>query len=379
MGLNSMVEYPTMGTFTLEDLVTKDQLNEEGVLGKQSPDAPEAVIETDATATGPQTTTLSQTEIEALPSWDSKIRILKENSDKVVDMIDVQKDIELGGKMRQDLSDNIEATFESFYDEHNSRSRYTSFDSKVNYARASNFMTGKIKTSLEALITQFEEINTNSQADMVKAMADGRDFCIYELRDRINSAVEKVQAVCDQLCSGPVILPFEGDQFIDLTSANLLEVDMDQLRNGVPVTDEFRRSFAEMKSIWTNYPFLREFMGTLMATYRETHGNVEIPNIYDGFFLACILTAFGNHASEAMYDKFVVETDEKVEKIQTMQADLAEQIRSEPQAAANIVSTQAGPLVEMANEAAANEGEARKLGDFIEHCACVAVGLSSLR
>lgn len=379
MGLNDMVEYPTVGTFTLEDLVTKDQLNDEGVLGKTSPDAPEAVITVDTTQPGPQDTTLSQTEINEIPSWDSKIRIVKENSDKIVDMVDVQKDIELGGKMSQDRSDNIEATFESFYGPDFGRNRFTSFDSKVNYDRAQSFMTGKIKASMEALITQFEEVNTNGASEMAKAMMNGRDFCIYELRDRINSAVQKVHAVCEVLCAGPIILPFEGDQFLDMTQVNLMEVDMDKLRYGVPVTDEFRKAFASMKQVWGDNAFLREFIGSLMATYKDTHGNVEVPSIYDGFYLACILTAFGDFASEAMYNKFVVEVDEKVENIREMQTDLADQIRTAPDQAATIISTSGGALAELATEAAANEGQARILGDFIDHCACVAVGLSSLR
>lgn len=379
MGLNSMVETPMMGTFTLEDLLTKDQLNEEGVLGQQSPNAPEAVITSDMTSPGPHDTNLSQTEIDAIPSWDVKIRLMKEGADKIVDMQDVQKDIELGGTMSQDRTDNIEATFESFYGSVAPRNRFTAFDSKVNYDKASAFMARKIKASMESLITQFEEVNTNAAGEMATAMAKARDFCVFELRDRINAAVQKVHAVCDQLCAGSIILPFEGDQFIDMTKANFLEVDIDKLRHGVPVTEEFRRSFSAMKQVWMENMFLREFMGCLMATYKDTRGDVEVPSIFDGFFLACILTALGDHTSEAMYDKFVCEVDESVENIKTMQDDLVQQIKAAPDSIATVISTNAGVLVEMATKAAANEGEARILGDFIEHCATVAVGLSSLR
>lgn len=379
MGLNSYVETPTLGTFTLEDLVTTDQLNSAGVLGLEQPNAPTAIIETDMRSAGPHDTSLSEKELEAIPTWDNKIRILKEHADKIVDMKDIQKDIENTGTINQDRTDVIEATFESFYTNINSRNKYTNFDSITNLSYTKTFMDRKIRVSMEALMTEYEDIDTNAASEMAKDLLENREFCIHELRDTINKGIEDIQAVCRQLCQGPVILPFQDDQFIDMTCVDLSEVDIDKLKSGVPVTQEFIEAFGRMSAIWKSNTFLRNFVEGLMTLYKETHPDCQTPDIYSGLYLATILTAFGEWTSDKMYDEYVTSTDTKAEKIQELQADLSNELKQGSVDAAYVISQKGGELMKLATEAAEAKGQSRELGEFIKTCSIVAVGLSALR
>lgn len=379
MSINDYVETPMLGTFTLEDLTTVDPINAEGVLGNNKPGAPDAVIQTDMETPGPHDTTLSQSEIDEIPSWDVKIRILKENADKVVDMRDVQKDIEGVGRMDQSRSDVIEATFESFYSDRNSRKTYTTFESLTNLSFARAFMDKKIKTSLEALLTQFEEVNTNLPSEMAEDLLKARDFCIYELRDTINECVTNVSAVAERLCEGPIVLPFENDQFIDMTCANLVEVDITKLKQGVPVTEEFVKAYGCMVDLWKNDSMLRQFMEGLLYAYKDVCPEAVIPSVYDGLFLGTIVAAFGNFASEKMYDQYVTKADERGEQLNAAQKDLIDSVKAGSENVDSIISVKAGELSKLATAAVEEKGAARQLGQFMKVASTVAVGLSALR
>ena len=392
MSLNDhLSETPVGGTFTLEDLgldtglgpeikkpfVTQDETHD-GVLGVEKTGAPSAIIESDMQTPGPHDTTLSQSEIEAIPSWNTKIRILKENGDKLVDMIDVQKDIENHDAVSQTQTDVIEATFESFYSPANSKKMYTTFESRTNLAYAKNFMSNRIKASMEALLTEFEEVKTTGMAQMSKDMVAARDYCLTEMRDTINEAIGKIASIKDRLLQGPVILPFQDNQFIDMLSCDWSQIDLDQLKHGVPLTDDFRKDFSMMKNIWEKDEKLKTFMTGLHELYKSEHPDCQTPNNYEGLFAATVVCAFGDFTNDYLYDSFVKAVDVKTEIIQDQISSIASEIETDP-AKVSLISDRTTDIVDMAEDLAGYQTHIKNMAQFAKAASCVLVNLISLR
>jgi hypothetical protein len=392
MSLNAhLSDTPTGGTFTLEDLgldtglgpsvkqplITRDQMHK-GVLGIETEDSPVAIIESDMATPGPHNTTLSQDEIEAIPTWNNKIRIIKENGDKLVDMIDIQKDIENHDSVSQTKTDVIEATFESFYSSGNSKKMYTTFESRTNLAYTKKFMADKIKATTEALITEFEDLKTNGMAQMSKDMLAARDYCLTEMRDTINQAVGKIASIKDRLLQGPVILPFQDNQFIDMLSQDWMTIDLDQMLHGVPVSDDFRRDFNMVKNIWEKDAKLKSFMTGLHDLYKSNNPGCETPNNFEGLYAATILCAFGDFTNDYLYDTFVKAVDVKTEIVQSRINEIASEIESD-QSKVSLISNRTTDIVDMAQDLADHQTHIKNMADFAKAASCVLVNLISLR
>lgn len=392
MSLNAhLSETPTIEGFTLESLgldtglgpnadaklITKDQVHD-GVLGIEKQGAPTAVIDSDMSTPGPHDTSLSQTEIEAIPTWNNKIRIIKENGDKLVDMIDIQKDIENHDSVSQHKTDVIEATFESFYSPSNSKKMYTTFESKTNYNYTMNFMKSKIQATAEALLTEFEEFKTSGMAQMTKDVVAARDYCLTDMRDSINEAVGKIASIKERLLAGPVILPFADNQFIDMLSCNWLDIDLDQLKQGVPVTDDFRKDFGMVKGIWQKDAKLKEFMTGLHELYRSNNPDTQTPNNFEGLYAATILCAFGDFANDYLYDQFIQSLDNNSKMIEEKIHTLSNEIQGDP-AKVSLISNNATDIVELSEDLASKQTHMQNMANFAKAASCVLVNLISLR
>lgn len=380
MSLNDHLEPTQFGVFTLEDLglATTDQVKDD-VLSVAPDNAPVAVITTDIATPGPHPTSMNQSEIEEMPNWASKIRILKENATKIVDMRDVQKDIENGARISQGGGDVIEATFESFYSHTNPRVTYTPFESKTNLAYASSFMTGKIKASMEALITEFRSVVTDSEDEVTKDLLKTREYCVHELRDEINRAVTDIEAACAKLCLGPVILPFDNGEFMDMTKINFIDVNLETVKTGVPISDEFRKAYRDMVDLWKGSNKLRTFVAGLLDIYKAENANSVLPTVYDGLYCATILTAFGKWTSDSVYDGYVSELDNSQVELNERRELLKTEVETNPENADVVISTSGARLATLAEEMSGMEAEAKNLGDFIKACSVVVTNLSKLR
>lgn len=392
MSLNDYLEPTSYPTFTLEDLgldnskdtVRKgdesiiDPLNLNGVLGEQKANAPTAVIETDMSTPGPHNTNLSQDEISEIPTWDSKIKIIKEHADKIVDMRAVQQDIEGSGAIDRVHSDIVEATFEGLYSPQNLRGMYTTFESRTNYDMTRSFMAKKIALSVEALMTEYAYVNTDGASEQAEAILKSRDFCSMELRDILKEAVSHIQAVTDILAQGPIILPTKDGQFIDMTNVDYSQLDIDNIKTSVPFTDAFYDHFKKMSCIWKETADLREFVDICMQGHIALHPDTQVPKSSDGLFLATILTAFGEWSADVLYDRFVVATDDNADELAQIQTDLRESI-SAGDDAATVIGQRGGQWVTIATKLAETQGNAVKIGEFVKVAANVAVGMASLR
>lgn len=385
MSLNQHLEYPALGTFTLEDLGlsqsqeihTKDPINDEGVLGEQKVNQPDAVIDVNLDP-AKQEHTMAQSEIEAIPSWDSKIRLISDHASKIVDMSKIQQDIEGSGKLNQHHTDVIEATFEGFYSDANRRVMYTSFESRTGLSSAQDFMAKRLKASLEALSVEYADVNTNTQSEMAQDLLKSREFCIYDLRDMINEASANISAVRDRLCAGPIILPLGDDTFVDMTNVDMSQLDAASIRGNVPLSQEFLDSYAKMVEIWKKSPKIREWLDYCMSHYKGANPESITPDVNSGLYLATIVPTFGEWASETMYEQYVVTTDQNAKSVVDLLKDLDVSIKSgDPQAEA--ITKRGSSLSTLATKVAGAMGDAQELGEFAQAAAKVTVGLASLR
>lgn len=383
---------PSYPTFTLEDLglsvpqgnlpqgdkgVT-DSVNLHGVLGDQKPNAPTAVIETDTTTPGPHNTNLSQDEINQLPTWDSKIKILKEHADKIVDMREVQKDVEGTGAIDRLHSDIVEATFESFYSPSNLRGMFTSFESQTNYNQTKAFMAKKIAVSLEALMVEYTDIATNGASEQAKSILKSRDFCVFGLRDIFNEAISHIAAVTDILSQGPIILPMKDGSFIDMTNVDYSTLNIDDIKDSVPFTDEFYLNFKKMVCVWKEVPELRQFVDVCVQGHCAVYPGSQVPQSSDGLFLATLITGFGQWSIDFLYGHFVETADQHVEDLTEIQSELREAIAGGSDAA-SVIGQRGGQWASLATKLAENQGVAVKVGEFVKAAANVVVGMASLR
>lgn len=379
MSLNSYVETPHNTGFTLESLglATKDHLNSAGVLGEQTPVAPSAVINVDTTQTDNPVTSMNDGEIEQMPSWDAKVNIMKEHSNKLVDMKDIQKDIEDSGTMSDTKADVIHATFENYFTGTNPRSSYTPFNSKTNINYAKNFMSRRIRETTEALITEFREVNTNAIAELTKAIAETKDYCNEELRNDLADAVNKITAVRDSICAGPIMLPFNGDKFVDMTEANLTQIDIDDLKHGVPVTNEFRLAFHRMLHLWKSNTPVREIVRAMVDSNcaEDEHSSIgmEYLDIHD------LITAFQDEASQSAYNGML----DVVDGLSTQAIEDADSIPETPVTLPpehiNIISNQAKDVLAIVDNNMVVRKNAMEFAEFAKSAAIVVVGLASLK
>lgn len=385
MSLNEHVTMtPTQGYFTLEDmgLTSNGPINniepvKDGVLSVQDADADKAVIQTDATGASGSTTTMTDSEIKKIPTWNTQIQVLSETSNKLVDMVDVQKDIEGAGVISQDRSDVIEATFESFYNDSNLRPMYTPFESKTNLGHAKDFMAKRVSATLENLLVQFNEIKTDGMTQMLKDMADLKEYCITEFRDELNDAINKITAITPRLLESSVILPFKSGEFIDMTCADLSKIDLDDIQPGVPLTEDFRRSFGMMVSIWNKDEHIKSTLSCLHQKYLQKNPGCQTPNNYEGLFVASIVCAFGNFTNDVMYGQFVDEATEKSFVLRGQIEDLDEELDSQDTPVLMIAS-KAAEMASTAQELATYQAKAKNIAQFASASAVVLANLVSL-
>jgi hypothetical protein len=239
-------------------------------------------------------------------------------------------------------------------------------------------MADKIKATTEALITEFEDLKTNGMAQMSKDMLAARDYCLTEMRDTINQAVGKIASIKDRLLQGPVILPFQDNQFIDMLSQDWMTIDLDQMLHGVPVSDDFRRDFNMVKNIWEKDAKLKSFMTGLHDLYKSNNPGCETPNNFEGLYAATILCAFGDFTNDYLYDTFVKAVDVKTEIVQSRINEIASEIESD-QSKVSLISNRATDIVDMAQDLADHQTHIKNMADFAKAASCVLVNLISLR
>lgn len=384
MSLNQhLQETPTEGTFTLENLgldtgsnpVVKDKINAEGVLGDQQPTAPTAVIQSDMRTPGPHDTSMSSDDIKNIPDWNTKICILTDTADKLVDMTAVQKDIEGTGTMDAQRSHVVEATFESFYTQDMPKNGYTQVGTKVGYAYTSQFMRDKIRLTTEALVTQFRELDTEIQANIAVMAQEGKDYCSDELRDTLNQAVDKVVAISEIVKKGPVILPMQGDTFEDVLSMDLSMLDLSKIKPVVPLSDEFRSAMDTIHTVW-NDPLFKGDLMYLNSCFPPV--SEDDPDLTSGLTSSVIMRLFGESSYKAYYAHFVKNVDEMVEQLQSEFKSIGA-VTSEGGVNHELISERGQKLKTLVKSASDVKGRAKRFGDFAAACATALVFLSSLR
>lgn len=381
MSLNSHVQQPSSPQFTLESLglATKDDVAADGVLGTQAAEAnASATVELPSGEDDPSETTLSQTEIEQLPKLDVSLKLIKDNAAKIVDMRDVQKDIEGTDVMSTQKGDVIEATFESFYSDSNPRVAFTSFESRTNLEASMRFMQSKLKVSMEALVTEFNMIKTDGLSKFSEDILRTREFCVNELTDKIVDSVRKIQAVIPRLLQGPVILPFSGDRFIDVSGENLLDLSISDLDQSVPVGDEFRCAFQKLQDLWRESDFITSVAQGFMDVYRTANPGVRTPEVTEGLFIATLIGIYGDHAPETCYDEFVSLIDSQTTSLKNKieDIDIAISAGSDP---AELIVSQSDTALRMAQGLTDMEKNVKDFACFTEAAAIVVVGLSALK
>lgn len=378
MSLNSHVQTPYAGDFTLESLGLSDKpenidhLNGDGVLGYQTPNSPTAVIDTDATPNSQPTTSMTDTETAELPDWDVKVNLLNDNANKVINMSDVQKDIEDSGSMTQDKAQAIEATFEGFFDATTKPHHFTTFESKTGYDKAVKFMRDKIKVTTEALVTEFREAQAGSIGELARAIDTVREFCSEELRDVVNKAINEITAVQVNLFAGPIILPFRGDSFIDMTEVNLLTVDVDQIKQGVPVSEEFRLNFAKMKEIWGASIAVRE------AVFNMAGADADWPCDLQNLYIKTISRAFCVENSSVSMNAAIDTIDAIDENIQSRWNQAEEPLQPTTESL-DVITTQAKELSSETDKITLLQKDMMDVAEFAKACAVVVLGIVSLR
>lgn len=380
MSLNAHVETPPQGEFSLENLGLSTQLpmNEDGVIGLQSHQAPNAVINTDMTAGADDTTSLSTDEIENITDWNTKVRILKDKTNKLVDMKDIQKDIETKDVMSADKADLIEATFEGYYGSGNQRFMYTDFDSKTNLEKAKRFMDQRIQSTMEALVSEFRQINTDSVSELAKAIIETKEFCSEELRDCINDSINKLEACAVDLEASTIVLPFYGDRFIDMKAANLIDIDISEIKQGVPVSKEFSDCFAKLQCIWKNNAAVRNAIAS-MANANTSAGGNEVSTSPECLDLSVIMRAFVASSSHLAYNDLADEMAQTECTLQESSKKLEEALDGDKDLLIEVIQSEGMDLLNQSEKVAITKQNAQELAEFAK-CACtVVLGLISLR
>lgn len=380
MSLNAHVETPPQGEFSLENLGLSTQLpmNEDGVIGIQSQQAPNAVINTDMTAGADDSTSLSTDEIENITDWNTKVRILKDKTNKLVDMKDIQKDIETKDVISADKADLIEATFEGYYGSGNQRFMYTDFDSKTNLEKAKRFMEQRIQSTMEALVSEFRQINTDSVSELAKAILETKEFCSEELRDCINDSINKLEACAVDLEASTIVLPFYGDRFIDMKEANLIDIDISEIKQGVPVSKEFSDCFAKLQCIWKNNAAVRNAIAT-MANANTCAGGDEVSTSPECLDLSVIMRAFVASSSHLAYNDLADEMIQTECTLQESSKKLEEALDGDKDLLIEVIQNEGMDLLNQSEKVAITKQNAQELAEFAK-CACtVVLGLISLR
>lgn len=382
MSLNDRINSSAAGpAFTMEDLGlgNVDAVNKDGVLGLQSEQAPAATIDVDTTSQqASQTTNLNESEIDELPSWDSKIRIIKDKANVLVDMREVQKDIEGTGALNVTHTDAIEATFESFYSPTNIRQQYASFNALTGYSHALSFMQAKQKATLEALVTEFESLKNEGMQQMAQDMLDAREFCAGELIDDVALASGQIQAVIDQLMAGPVLLPFSGDRFVNLRDENLLDIEINEVDKSIPLPQSFIDAVCTLKKLWVESEGVQRVARSVFDKYRAINDSATIPEVHDGLFVASLAILFNDETVEQCYSHFVQEPDQKVQLLKTRVSEIDASVQ-EGTDIAEAVSVNASSLIEASAELASHKKAAQEFADFTKAAAVFVTTLTSLQ
>lgn len=383
MSLNSQVQAPYHGDFTLESLGLSgqpeniDHLNDENVLGYQTPNSLDATITTDTTNGEQTTTSMADSETAQLPDWNTKINLITENANKIVDMKAVQKDIEDGGSMSQDKAQEIQATFEGFFDNSNKLHHFTTFESKTGYNKAIAFMSSKIQATSEALITEFREAQAGSIGELARAIDKVREFCSEDLRDMVNKAINEISAVHELVKAGPIVLPFEGDIFIDMTAVNLLEVDVDKIKYGVPVSEEFKLAYSKMKELWGGNEQVRLAICNMAGI--NSHSEMgDYPCDLKNLYLKTICHAFREESGSVVMNTALDYFDSIEGNIQKRWEETQQPLQLTVESL-DVISSQAKDLLNESNQTTILEKDMIEVSEFAKACSIVVLGLVSLK
>lgn len=379
MNINGLVPTPDEHSeFTLESLglATHDQLNKDGVLGLQGDNAPSAVIHQPLPG-GEGETSMNPDEIAQMPDWNIKLVSVYEGTKHVVDMADIQKDIEGTDSMDGDKAKALNATLEGVGSPTFPAHTFTSFPSRTGVAQAKARLGSVIQKTCEALLTQFREAQPDAIAGLVKDVDTAKEYCIYDLRDRISDAVNKISAVREDLKKGPIMLPFNGDLFLDMTSTNLIDVDIDQLKQGVPISAPFRLAFADMKEAWTKKAAVREISKVLAHLGRHTDEG-EVPVGMGELYVKTLSHVFKDETagdfSELAKDRIAAVGDEISQGFDALPENLTPGIQT-----TDIIGGAAKDLLNRAEKLDYAKKDVESFAKFAEDVVTVLVGLTSLR
>lgn len=348
-------------------------------------DKPLAVINVDNTPEGdPTTTTLNQSEIEQIPNWDVKINLIQEDSTKLVDMMDLRKDIENDETMNRSSAETINATFESFISPTNPLGGFTTLHSKVGFNKTMFFMDRQIKSTMENLQARIGDFVQTEVPEIQKQLEDTKTDDLQATFSSIMEACACMSRNVQMFCNGTVVIPTGGRTFSDLKTDPLCGVDPDAIPLDYPLSKGAREALTEMRQVWNTSAFVRGSLCVMRQALQEDQNTDDLEISYGDegnlapMYLPDVIEVFGNTNAPKYYQCLFRYTEGLTDAIKKTVKDV-ETGSTDPYQQANLIQTSAKTLGHVANETNKAKAALNDLSRFASASACFVDALASIK
>lgn len=348
-------------------------------------DKPLAVINVDNTEAGdPTSTSLNQSEIEQIPNWDVKINLIQEDANKLIDMMDLRKDIEGDDSMNRSSAEAINATFESFITSTNPINGFTTLHSKVGLNASKFFMDRNIKATMENLQERISDFVATEVPDIQKQLEVAKG---ENLQETFSSIMEACSVMEKQTCvfdNGTIVIPTGGRTFADLKTDPLCSLKVDDIPLDYPLSKCAREALSEMQQVWNSSAFVR-CSQYAMKVALDDDANIEEVEVSYGdegnlapMYLPDVIEVFGNIQAPKYYQSLFSYTEGLSRELQET-VKTVERGSTDAYQRANMIQTSAKALGHVANETHKSQAALGDLSKFAKAAACFVDAITSIK
>lgn len=337
--------------------------------------APEAIVNVDTTNPGERT--LNDSEIEQIPQWAVKINLIEEKGSKLVDMLEVRKDIEGDEAMSLPQAEVINATFENFITASRPLASFSKSSSNIGLADSLKFMHDRVRVTAESLQEELEAYKSTQAPELRTVTQSLRDDGIYDAFCVIREACNEISKHAPFFDGKTIIVPVDDGAFFNVLTESLITLDSTKIDPKIPLSQETRDALETLKTLWSNSDLMRNIVS--IATIHASGNQNQVTESLTGLNLTVcdILKIFASERSDEMYENMANFTQDLKETTDEALDGLAAK-NEDPYREANMIVTQAQAVGQAASQTLKANSALQDVAKFAKACSCFICGLVNL-
>lgn len=206
---------------------------------------------------------LSDDQLAQLPNLDVSFQIVKDNSNRVIELEDVESEILAQESINRTDAITINDVFKGLLGSHIKLEEFTQTPSKTNFGYVKHFMQTRIAQEQQNVVSSFQTFfdgPLNAASEMLdKLICEYLDSCYFNFRDVYNNNKGCLQSVVAN--KNAVII--YGSEFKNITTIPLNQLDVGKIGVSLDNKEQLTNAVENIKNIFNDNVFNSFIFGSM--------------------------------------------------------------------------------------------------------------------